>query len=336
MSRVFPILRDAVKGLRRNLAMTLAVILCSAVSLTLFGAGLLLNRQVDITSKHLYGRVELTIYLNDGITSDQQDTLATKLTHDPLVKTATYESKDQAFAEFKDLYKSEPELTQGVTADLLPASYHVKLVHPQDFAATAAEYAHLPGVNQVQDWRGRLKGFFRFLHGFQLAAYILAAVQGLATLVLLYNTIRMSAHSRRRETSIMRLVGATRFHIQLPFVIESALAGLAGGIIAGGALFGLRIALIDHRFSHQEFTPVLSHGDVWTVIGYVIVAGMLASSLMAFIALRRHVNAAEPKRPSRSLRKSIPPPRAGVEEVAKRPAVAPASTVSTAGGHRRH
>jgi cell division transport system permease protein len=314
MTRLIPILRDAVKGLRRNLAMTLAVVLCSAVSLTLFGAGLLLNRQVDITSKHLFGRVELTIYLNDDITGDQQAALATKLTHDPLVKTATYESKDQAFAEFKQLYKSEPELTEGVTADLLPASYHVKLVHPQDYGAAATEYKNAPGVNQVQDWRGRLKGFFRFLHGFQLAAYILAAVQGLATLVLLYNTIRMSAFSRRKETSIMRLVGATRFHIQLPFVLESALAGLAGGIIAAGALFGLRVALIDHRFSHQEFTPVLTHGDVWTVIGYVIVAGMVASSLMAFIALRRHVNAAEPKRPSRSLRKSIPPPRAGREE----------------------
>jgi cell division transport system permease protein len=248
------------------------------------------------------------------------------------VKSAAYESKDQAFAEFKQLYKSQPALTQGVTADLLPASYHVKLVNPQDFSAAAAEYAHLPGVNQVQDWRGRLKGFFRFLHGFQLAAYILAAVQGLATLVLLYNTIRMSAFSRRRETSIMRLVGATRFHIQLPFVLESAIAGLAGGILAGGALFGLRVALIDHRFSHQQFTPVLTHGDVWTVIGYVLIAGAGASSLMAFIALRRHVNAAEPKKPSRSLRKSIPPPRVALEELAKRP-MAGASGIN--GNHRR-
>jgi cell division transport system permease protein len=319
MTRVVPILRDAVKGLRRNLAMSIAVVLCSAVSLTLFGAGLLLNRQVDITSKHLFGRVELTIYVDDGITADQQDALASKLSHDPLVKTATYESKDQAFAEFKQLYKSTPELTQGVTPDLLPASYHVKLVNPQDFTAASAEYTHLPGVNAVQDWRGRLKGFFRFLHGFQLAAYILAAVQGVATLVLLYNTIRMSAFSRRRETSIMRLVGATRFHIQLPFILESTIAGLAGGILAAGALLGLRVALIDHRFSHQQFTPVLTHADVWQVIGYVLLVGAGASALMAFIALRRHVKAAEPRRPSRQLRKSIPPPRVGLEELAKRP-----------------
>ncbi len=328
MSRLIPILRDAVKGLRRNLAMSIAVVLCSAVSLTLFGAGLLLNRQVDITSKHLFGRVELTIYVNDTITIAQQDALATKLAHDPAVKYETYESKDAAFAEFKRLYKSQPALTEGVTADLLPASYHVKLVDPQAYTSVAPSYAHLPGVDAVQDWRGRLKGFFRFLHGFQLGAYILAAVQGLATLVLLYNTIRMSAHSRRRETSIMRLVGATRLHIQLPFILESAIAGLAGGVLAAGAILGLRVALIDHRFSHQQFTPVLTAADVWQVIFYVLIAGAGASSLMAFIALRRHVRAAEPKRPSRQLRKAVPPPRATVEDPSRVP-------LSLAAGRRR-
>jgi cell division transport system permease protein len=337
MTRAVPILRDAVKGLRRNLAMSIAVILCSAVSLTLFGCGLLLNRQVDITSKHLFGRVELTIYLTDGITQSQDAAIQAKLAKDPLVTKATYESKDQAFAEFKQLYKDSPELTQGVTPDLLPASYHVKLVNPQEFTAAAAEYQHLPGVDAVQDWRGRLKGFFRFLHGFQLAAYILAAVQGLATLVLLYNTIRMSAHSRRRETSIMRLVGATRIHIQLPFILESALAGLAGGVLAGGTIFGLRVVLIDHRFSHQQFTPVLSHGDVWAVIGYVVLAGVGASALMAFIALRRHVRAAEPKRPSRQqrqLRGNVPAPRTAPEPVtASGSQGGPAAT--PVGGRRR-
>jgi cell division transport system permease protein len=307
MTRIGPILRDAVKGLRRNLAMSIAVVLCSAVSLTLFGAGLLLNRQVDITSAHLFGRVELTIYVKDDITAEQQQAIATKLGQDPQVKSAVYESKDDAFKEFKELYKSSPELTSGVTADLLPASYHVKLVKPQDFASVAPEYKNLPGVDTIQDWRGRLSGFFRFLHGFQLGAYILAAVQGLATLVLLYNTIRMSAHTRRRETSIMRLVGATRLHIQLPFILESMIAGLTGGVLAGGTLYALRIILIDHRFSHQQFTPVLTGGDVWQVIFYVLLAGAGSAALMAFFALRRHVRAAEPKRPSRSDFTSVPP-----------------------------
>jgi cell division transport system permease protein len=150
-------------------------------------------------------------------------------------------------------------------------------------------------------------------------------------LVLLYNTIRMSAHSLRRETAIMRLVGATRLHIQLPFILESTLAGLAGGLIAAGTLFGLRVALIDHRFSHQQFTPVLSHGDVWQVICYVLLAGAGASALMAFIALRRHVRAAEPKRPSRQLRSSVPPPRISLEAAPERPLAG----VSNGGRRRR-
>ncbi len=309
MTPVKPIVRDAVTGLRRNLAMSIAVVLCSAVSLALFGAGLLLNRQVDITSSHLFGRVELTVYLDDGISVDEQNGLADKLAHDPLVSRSTYESKDQAYAEFQRLYKDSPQLTAGVTPDLLPASYHVKLVDPQKYDQAASEYRGQPGVDTVQDWRGRLKGFFRFLHGFQLGAYVLAAVQGLATLVLLYNTIRMSAHARRRETSSMRLIGATRLHIQLPFVLESAIAGLAGGLIAGGTLYALRVVLIDHRFSRQQFTPVLTAGDVWQVIAYVVIAGVLAAALMAFLALRRHVRAAEPKPPSRAQRRAVPPPR---------------------------
>ncbi len=340
MTRVVPILRDALQGLRRNLAMSIAVVLCSAVSLTLFGAGLLLNRQVEITNQHLFGRVELTIYVNDDITSQQSDAIANKLAHDPLVKSSSYESKQDAYNEFKRLYKSSPELTDGVTPDLLPASYHVKLENPQLFDQAAPEYKNLPGVDAVQDWRGRLKGFFRFLHGFQIAAYVLAAVQGFATLVLLYNTIRMSAHARRRETSIMRLVGATRLHIQLPFILESAIAGLLGGVLAGGTIFGLRIALIDHRFSHQQFTPVLTHGDVWQVIGYVLLAGAVASSLMAFVALRRHVRAAEPKRPTRAMRRTVvPAPRTPVETVPPATATQPSGgsrrTHATAGGRRR-
>src|ERR1700712_5758409 len=101
---VTPIVRDAGNGLRRNLTMTLAVILCSAVSLDLLGAGLLLQRQVAITSDALFGRVELNIYLSDGVTPDQQQALAQRLSTDPQVKNFVYETQEQAFERAKQLY----------------------------------------------------------------------------------------------------------------------------------------------------------------------------------------------------------------------------------------
>src|SRR6059036_1021039 len=108
--RLAPIFRDAGSGLRRNLTMTLAVILCSAVSLALLGAGLLLQRQVDITSDALFGRVELNIYLSDGVTPDQQQALAERLAADPQVKNFVFETQEQAFDRAKKLYADSPGL----------------------------------------------------------------------------------------------------------------------------------------------------------------------------------------------------------------------------------
>src|ERR1700709_2207410 len=97
LMRLAPIARDAGNGLRRNLTMTFAVILCSAVSLALLGAGLLLQRPGGITSNALLGRVELNIYLSDGVTPDQQQALSERLAADPAIKNFVFETQEQAF-----------------------------------------------------------------------------------------------------------------------------------------------------------------------------------------------------------------------------------------------
>jgi cell division transport system permease protein len=311
MIRIAPVVRDAGSGLRRNLTMTFAVILCSAVSLALLGAGLLLQRQVSITSDALFGRVELNIYLADGVTPDQQQAIATRLAGDPQVKNFVFETQQEAFERAQKLYADSPGLLDGLGPDVAPAAFHAKLTDPTRFAQVAAEYRTLPGVDNVPDLRKLLDSFFRWLNGFKVAAFVLAAVQGFATLVLLYNTIRVSAHTRRRETSIMRLVGASNAFIRAPFVLESAAAGLFGGLLASAALIGLYFAMVRNVFSHQHFTTLITGGDVARMSLLAVAAGVLLSSLMAWVALRRHLKAAEPKRASRRRRADIPAPRDG-------------------------
>jgi cell division transport system permease protein len=341
--RVGPIARDAGSGLRRNLTMTFAVILCSAVSLALLGAGLLLQRQVAITSDTLFGRVELNIYLADGVTPDQQQALANRLSTDPQVKNFVFETQDQAFARAKQLYADTPGLLDGLGPDVAPAAFHAKLTNPKDFAQVAADYRAQPGVDSVPDLRKLLDSFFRWLNGFKMAAFALAAVQGFATLVLLYNTIRVSAHTRRRETSIMRLVGASNTYIRAPFVLESAAAGLLGGLLASAALIGLYVGLVSNVFRHQHFTKLISATDVAKMSLLAVAAGVLLSSLMAWVALRRHLKAADPKRPPRRRVTDLSPAPA---EAA--PASAPGDVTPHIGrqpvrsqqrervGHRRH
>lgn len=315
-----PIARDAGNGLRRNLTMTFAVILCSAVSLALLGAGLLLQRQVGITSDALFGRVELNIYLSDGVTPDQQQALAERLAADPAVKNFVFETQEQAFDRAKKLYADSPELLDGLGPDVAPAAFHAKLVDPKQFAAVADRYRSQPGVDSVPDLRKLLDSFFRWLNGFKLAAFVLAAVQGFATLVLLYNTIRVSAHTRRRETSIMRLVGASNAYIRAPFVLESAAAGLAGGLLSSATLGTLYLVLIRRAFHGQHFTPLIGAGDVVRVSLLALAAGVLLSSAMAWVALRRHLRAADPKRLPRRRATDVPEPSAtrGTDDVARR------------------
>jgi cell division transport system permease protein len=304
--RVAPIVRDAGSGLRRNLTMTFAVILCSAVSLALLGAGLLLQRQVSITSEALFSRVELNIYLSDGVTPDQQQALAQRLANDPQVKNFVYESQEQAFERAKKLYADSPGLLDGLGPDVAPAAFHAKLTDPRQFAAVAEQYRAQPGVDSVPDLRKLLDSFFRWLNGFKIAAFVLAAVQGFATLVLLYNTIRVSAHARRRETSIMRLVGASNAYIRAPFVLESAAAGLLGGLLASTALIALHIELVQRVFNKQHFTTLIGAGDVAKVCLLAILAGVALSSAMAWVALRRHLKAADPKRLPRRRATDVP------------------------------
>lgn len=293
MTSLLPVARDAASGLRRNLTMALAVVLCTAVSLALLGVGLLAQRQVAITSDYLSGRVELAIFLTDSITPDQRDGLQSALATDPQVQHVDYESKADAYAKYRTLFADSPELLDGVTAADLPASFHVKLRDPHTFAAVAEQYRGRPGIDSVQDWRKQLDVLFKVLNGVQFAAFALAAVLGLATLVLLFNTIRVAAHTRRREMRIMRLVGASNLHIAAPFVLESAIAGLLGGVVAGVALYAFRIVVVDDWLQHQHFTPPVSGDDVWLVIAEMVVAGLLLGAVMALLALRRNLRATE-------------------------------------------
>ncbi|MDQ1674141.1 MAG: cell division transport system permease protein [Frankiaceae bacterium] len=324
--RIRPIVRDAGLGLRRNLTMTFAVVLCSAVSLALLGAGLLLQRQVDITSNALFGRVELNIYLTDDVTPDQQQALAERLAADPAVDTFVFETQEQAFERAKRLYADSPGLLDGLGPDVAPAAFHAKLVHPQDFARVADSYRNVPGVDSVPDLRKLLDSFFRWLDGFKLAAFVLAVVQGFATLVLLYNTVRVSAHTRRRETSIMRLVGASNAYIRAPFVLESAAAGLLGGLLASASMVALYGVLVRRVFSRQHFTPLITGGDVVRVSLLALAAGVLLSSAMAWVALRRHLKAADPSPPRRRAtdRPDVPDtaPAIAAQREGERPAVA--------------
>ena len=288
-------------GLRRNLTMTIAVIVTVAISLALFGSGLLIQKQVETMKSFWYDKVEVSVYLcADGstestcsgaaITDSERQALLTDLESTQEVEQVFYESQAMAFEVFKEQFKDSPDLVENVTADALPESFRVKLVDPTQFAVVAAQFQNRPGVAEVQDQKALLEGFFSFLNNLQRLALIIAGVQVLAAVLLISNTIRVAAYSRRRETGIMRLVGASNFYIQLPFLLEGVLAGLLGAGFAAGALIAVKAVLIDGQLRpNLPSVAFIGWEDVLSTLPWLFLTGMLLAGLSSFFTLRRHL-----------------------------------------------
>jgi len=294
-------LREVGHGLRRNLTMTIAVILTVAVSLTLFGTGLLVRGQVEAMKDYWYDRVEVSVFLcgqasdpkicpAGAITAAQRTATEAKLKAlTPTVEGVFYESQKEAFDRFKQQFKDSPILA-NVTPASMPESFRVKLGNPEDFAVVATALQSLPGVEQVQDQRKLLEKFFKLLNGLQLIALGIAAAMLLVTVLLVVNTMRVAAFSRRRETGIMKLVGASNLYIQLPFVLEAALAAALGGLLAVGAIAAEKALLVDKVLEPSfRFTAFVGWPEVYKVMIIIFVTGVVLASGAALLTVRRYL-----------------------------------------------
>jgi len=288
-------------GLRRNLTMTIAVVVTTAISLALFGAGLLINRQVETMKDFWYDKVEVSVYLcgetsqrascqAGPVTQAERESLLADLESTPEVEDVFYESQEEAYAHFKEQFEDTPDLVQNVPATALPESFRVKLRDPTQFEVVAAAFDGRPGIEEVEDQKALLQPFFAFLNKLQWMALIVAGVQVVAAALLISNTIRVAAYSRRRETGIMKLVGASSLYIQLPFLLEGVLAGLVGAVFASGTLVALKSIIIDGQLKPAfAFTAFVGWDDVLWVLPWLFITGILLAALSSFVTLRRHL-----------------------------------------------
>ena len=277
-------------GLRRNLGTSIAMIVTVAISLAFAGAAWLLYQQVDLMKGFWYDRVEVSIFLTEGVTQQERDTLLRDLQALPQVETVYYEDKQQAFANFQEQFEDSPELLRNVTPDVLPESFRVKLVDPEQFELVGQEFAGRPGVEQVQDTRELLSQFFTFMNALIVASAVVAAVLVVAAVILIYITVRFSAFSRRRETGIMRLVGASNLYIRLPFLLEGAIAGLVGAALAAGGLTAFHAFFIERILRPAlSFTPYIGWSDVLLVVPALLLLGAGLAAVASLVSLQRHL-----------------------------------------------
>lgn len=274
-------------GLRRNLLMTIATILTVTVTVTMVGASLLVQRQVGKAQDVLYQDVEVSIFLSDSISPDQQSALEADLRAQPVVADVVYESKEQAFANAQELFADDPLILQDLTPEVLPASFRVQLTDPEEFGVIASLFGGRPGIDEIRDQREILSDFFTIMGKIREFVLYVAMLIAAAAIALVATTIRLTAFARREQTAIMKLVGATNWYIRLPFVMEGIATATVGAIAAFLLLLaGMRFYVADLRQA-IGFLPFIGTSDVVAIFPLLLIGSVLVGATVSVLALRR-------------------------------------------------
>lgn len=297
------ILGEIGSGLRRNLSMVISVILVTFVSLTFVGAAGMLQLQINQMKGYWYDKVQVAIFLcvdsstspscaSGPVTEEQRANIQQLLRSEtiaPYVASAEHESQAAALGHFREQFANSP-IVDSVTADQLPESFRVSLVDPEKYEVISEAFSTQPGVEAVIDQRELLEQIFSVMNAASLVAVSIAGVMIICAILLIATTIRLSAFSRRRETGIMRLVGASKIVIQLPFVLEGVIAAVIGAVLASVTLWAVSHYFIGDWLSRQyPDTAFISSSQVLLMTPALILLGALLAGVSSLLTLQRYL-----------------------------------------------
>ena len=213
------VFKEGFKGLGRNITMTLALIITTAISLALLATGFLVTNVTSDTKDIYLERVEVMVLLDEEISAGDENCsspacreVLTALDGKDGVDSVTYRNRAQSFERFKEMFeKTDPVLVEETSPDALPATIYVRLTDPLDPSPLDA-VRDMPQVTDVVDQADDLQAATKNLDAVRNATFVVAFVQALAALFLIGNMVQIAAFHRREEVSIMRMVGASRWY----------------------------------------------------------------------------------------------------------------------------
>lgn len=297
------ILGETFSGIRRNLSMVVSVVLVTFISLSFVGAAGLLQLQINQMKGYWYDRVEVAVFLctdtstsascaAGAVTDEQRQAVQDLLespTAAPYVQSFEYESQERALEIFQEQFKNSA-MAETVTADQLPESFRVALVDPEQYAVVDELVSGLPGVELVSDQRELLEQIFSLMNMASVIDVSIAVVMLICAILLIATTIRLSAFSRRRETGIMRLVGASKTMIQLPFLLEGVIAALLGAVLASVTTWALAEFFIGDWLTEQyPGTGFIGGADALIVVPLLLGIAVVLAAVSSMLTLRRYL-----------------------------------------------
>jgi cell division transport system permease protein len=293
MARLGYFFRETSVNIRRNITLTVAAVLTVAVAVVFVGGAVLFRKAVETATTRWQGGVEFIIFLDPDIPGEQADSIGKEITSHPDVKKVEFFDKDRAYQEFVDFF---PDFADTVEPERLPESYRVI---PQDaseevIASLAGQFEVRPGVFQVvsaQESVGRIR---RFGAGMNTGLLVLAIVVSVASVLLIYNSIRVAIFARRREIEVMKLVGATNSFIRFPFILEGMVHGFFGALVGTG-LLAIARPWVEDLLTELQGIPIFSDlqitsGQFNSTVIWVVACGLLFGAVGSGVAAGRFLD----------------------------------------------
>jgi len=293
MQKIRMFVFDALKSLKRNKTITVASVITVAATLFIFGVFLLVAQTINMGVESVESKVEIKVYLIDQITTAERNNIETILGSVEGVREVVYESKEEAFEQFKERLGEDNAILAGFSEDRnpLPNSYVVSLLEPE--AAMRVENAldNVRGVEDVGNERETVERIIGLAKIIRTMGVVIFVILVLVSLFLISNTIKLTVYARRREIGIMKFVGATDWFIRWPFLIEGMIMGLIGGVIS------VAVVYFSYQLIYADITQSLFYAELVTPDQILSsfswqfgITGIVIGALGSFIALKRFLD----------------------------------------------
>jgi cell division transport system permease protein len=296
--------RETAAGMRRNGTIAFGAVMTAFIALFLFGLALLIRREIGLVVEQLTGNVQLAVYVDDTA-AHNPDTIAhleKVISNIPAVDTVFYEDQQATCARARRVFAANPTIIENVPCSAYPTSFRITLNDTSQYeqipAALACETdatgkmaCSEPGVMNVVDYHDvldRLSAITAFL---SIGLFALSLIMLVSAVVLVASTLRMGMFARRKEISIMRLVGATNWRIRVPFLIEGSVEALVGAGLAIAFLFLFKVLLVDQFLAGTlVWLPLIRNNDVLVIVPWILMAAVFVSVVAGTIGMRRFLD----------------------------------------------
>lgn len=289
LSSICYIIKETGRNLVYNTWMTLASVSTVAISMFVLSFFLVLTVNMNHVTRVLQSQVEMRVFINAHVPRTQEMTLLQESRHWPGVKKVQFFTKQEAADALKKEFPNQKDLLTLISkSNPLFDGYNVYTKNPNQIPALASRFRKQHIVHNVIYEGQVVSRLSRLSVVLKWAGWGIEGLLGLATLFIIVNTIRLAVFARRREVSVMKLVGATDWFIRWPFVLEGLTLGLAGAIVADLVVGQGYHWLLVEASSALPFWPMATlHQVMQKTVDFTLGGGLLVGGLASMVALRR-------------------------------------------------